>query len=625
VISLALTSVARARTTDTEWKTFPADPTVVEATSASGAAVSYSVPIAVIKSAKATVTCLPAPGTVLPLGQTEAVCTAVADGRPPAVRSFKIVVRDTTAPTISGADDVTRTASGQSTQVDYTLPKASDLVSGSVPVSCKPAPGAAFPVGSTTVECTATDKAGNKATASFKVVLAPDQAPPAIDKPGDVAVEAQGQTTRVEYAPPAASDSVDGTVQTACSPPSGSSFPVGRTTVTCKAADAAGNTSSAQFDVVVADTTPPELTVPAPLRVSTSSSDGMARSNTAIAAFLAGATATDRVDGSLPTTSEAPSILPIGSTNVVFSAVDRAGNRARKEVVVTVELVKSAVAAPAPAPAAPSPPPPAAVRATNEPPVEPRTPSAPAKPAAKGGESAPRPAFKPPAEQPAAPARARPASARPDSPASDRERSGEQKRPAAPAKQTARPSRESKRADARTASDLTPSPETLGRLLKKSGSPIPLIVMACILLVLLALLVWSAVRGVRAAPPDAPGEPVSLEREPVPIAARVPEAPAETAPLPDPAAAVDPLECEIALWQGYRKWQFYARALNEEGKELMLGESPAFRLGSAEDAEAGPPVLAAHEELLRRLQADGWKVTGANGTWYSLRLRRVRS
>ena len=42
-----------------------------------------------------------------------------------------------------------------------------------------------------------------------------------------------------------------------CLPPSGSSFPVGTTTVVCCAADAAGNTNCCSFDVTVQDTEAP--------------------------------------------------------------------------------------------------------------------------------------------------------------------------------------------------------------------------------------------------------------------------------------------------------------------------------------------------------------------------------
>jgi hypothetical protein len=46
-------------------------------------------------------------------------------------------------------------------------------------------------------------------------------------------------------------DNVDGSVPARCMPPSGSTFPVGATTVACTAVDAAGNTATGSFSVHV--------------------------------------------------------------------------------------------------------------------------------------------------------------------------------------------------------------------------------------------------------------------------------------------------------------------------------------------------------------------------------------
>lgn len=48
---------------------------------------------------------------------------------------------------------------------------AVDDVDGPVPVSCSPASGATFPIGTTTVVCTARDAAGNAAAGSFRVTV----------------------------------------------------------------------------------------------------------------------------------------------------------------------------------------------------------------------------------------------------------------------------------------------------------------------------------------------------------------------------------------------------------------------------------------------------------------------
>ncbi len=55
--------------------------------------------------------------------------------------------------------------------VNYTLPVATDTQDSAPTVTCTPASGTKFAVGSTTVNCTATDANGNTATTSFPVVV----------------------------------------------------------------------------------------------------------------------------------------------------------------------------------------------------------------------------------------------------------------------------------------------------------------------------------------------------------------------------------------------------------------------------------------------------------------------
>jgi hypothetical protein len=51
------------------------------------------------------------------------------------------------------------------------VPTATDDVDGDVPVRCTPESGSDFPLGTTTVTCTASDSSGNAATASFNVSI----------------------------------------------------------------------------------------------------------------------------------------------------------------------------------------------------------------------------------------------------------------------------------------------------------------------------------------------------------------------------------------------------------------------------------------------------------------------
>ena len=321
------------------WLSFPDDPTVVEATSAAGALVTYPLAAAAFDRREAIVTCEPASGLVFALGKTEVTCTALDPKRKDSDdRRFDVIVRDTTPPLISGVPkSMTVEATAAKTPVSYASPTAKDLVSGSVAVSCSPRSGEVFAVGAATVTCTARDEAGNAASASFGITVV-DKTAPVFAGAKSITREADGPAgSVVEYAKPTAVDAVGGAIAAvSCTPASGKVFPLGRTTVTCSAADADGNTAKTQFEVRVVDTTAPVLSVPQPITVSARGAPSVPASNPAVEAFLASATAVDTVDGKVAVRRKAPETFPVGRTSVEFSASDRAGNRAEREVSITV-------------------------------------------------------------------------------------------------------------------------------------------------------------------------------------------------------------------------------------------------------------------------------------------------
>ena len=146
-----------------------------------------------------------------------------------------------------------------------------DNVGGDIRISCDKPSGSTFPVGDTTVNCTATDAAGNEASKSFKVTVTPlpDTTAPTVTVPANIVAQAtSAQGAQVTFTV-TAQDNVDGTatldanglrqdnvggdIRISCTPASGSTFPVGDTTVNCTATDAAGNTAAtpASFKVTV--------------------------------------------------------------------------------------------------------------------------------------------------------------------------------------------------------------------------------------------------------------------------------------------------------------------------------------------------------------------------------------
>jgi HYR domain-containing protein len=76
---------------------------------------------------------------------------------------------DTTPPLVTVPTGLTSAATGPTGAVVSYTASATDDVDGPVPVSCSPSSGGTFPIGTTTVHCTATDSSGNNASASFTI------------------------------------------------------------------------------------------------------------------------------------------------------------------------------------------------------------------------------------------------------------------------------------------------------------------------------------------------------------------------------------------------------------------------------------------------------------------------
>jgi Tol biopolymer transport system component len=78
-----------------------------------------------------------------------------------------------------------------------------------------------------------------------------DANPPVLSLPGTITINADRPAGRTVTYAATAVDDVDGSVSVGCSPPSGTTFPIGTTIVSCSAADAAGNVARGSFAVVV--------------------------------------------------------------------------------------------------------------------------------------------------------------------------------------------------------------------------------------------------------------------------------------------------------------------------------------------------------------------------------------
>ncbi|HEX6161540.1 MAG TPA: HYR domain-containing protein, partial [Thermoanaerobaculia bacterium] len=199
---------------------------------------------------------------------------------------------------------------------------------GPVDVNCIPASGSTFPLGRTSVTCTASNLAG--VTEGGFTVIVTDATAPVLTVPEDIISDESVVTFTAT-----ATDDLDGVVPVTCSPASGSSFPQGTTLVTCRAFDAHLNVGEAQF-VVVVTAGPPQLLLPGHISEEATSAAG------AVVHYSASA-----LDGSAVTCTPASgSTFALGTTTVSCSATNSDGTSTATFTVTVVDTTGPVIDAP---------------------------------------------------------------------------------------------------------------------------------------------------------------------------------------------------------------------------------------------------------------------------------------
>jgi hypothetical protein len=154
---------------------------------------------------------------------------------------------DSEAPVVTVPGPITLEATSPSGTPFSFEPVATDD-GGVVSVSCD-AP-AVFPIGTTIVTCTAVDEAGNSGSATFPVSVIDTQMP-VLELPANLVVDASSASGAAVTFSASASDIADPDVAVTCGATSGTTFPIGVTTVTCTATDDFGNAATGSFTITV--------------------------------------------------------------------------------------------------------------------------------------------------------------------------------------------------------------------------------------------------------------------------------------------------------------------------------------------------------------------------------------
>ncbi len=217
----------------------PADITV-DATGPSGAVVTFTATATDAVDASVVVTCVPASGSTFPVGATVVNCSATNNRNKTATGSFNVNV-NAPAPVLHLPANITAEATSAAGATVIFSATATDVVDGTVAVTCVPASGSVFPFGTTAVNCSATNSHSKTTSGSFSVKVV-DTTPPVVHVLG----VSDGATYILGAVPTASCSTMDSAsgvaVAASIAITGGTSNGVGHFTATCSGAvDNAGN------------------------------------------------------------------------------------------------------------------------------------------------------------------------------------------------------------------------------------------------------------------------------------------------------------------------------------------------------------------------------------------------
>src|SRR5690554_1516955 len=225
--------------------------------------------------------------------------------------------------------------------VNYTIPTATDNCGTATVVQTDTTgltSGSLFPIGTTTLEYTATDDQGISSICSFTITITDSEIPTIICPPAvTVNADANCEATSVTLGTPTTNDNCG--VATVTNDLAGQlPLPVGTHTITWTVEDTAGLTATCTQQVTVVDVTPPVITCPIPSAFYNTD----AGQCTASLSF--NATATDNCNGSPLISYEIggtpvtfPYTFSLGTTNVVVISDDGNGLSSTCNFDVVVE------------------------------------------------------------------------------------------------------------------------------------------------------------------------------------------------------------------------------------------------------------------------------------------------
>lgn len=323
---------------DTEDPTFVGCPSNISVNNTPGscdAIVSWVAPISSDNCSVASTISTHNPGDVFPIGITPVTYTTTDASGNSETCSFEVTVTDTEAPTFTGCPaniNAGNTIGSCGATVTWTAPTANDNCVG-VTVTSSHNSGDFFPIGSTTVNYTATDGSGLIGTCSFTVTVTDSENPVISGCPGNDSIPA-GQfcftivpnyVTSISY-----TDNCPTGLSVAQNPLAGT-LAGADTPITITVTDASGNVDVCSFMLILEDQTAPVISCP--LNQTATIASGCSY---VLADYTGSASVSDNCDGS-PVVTQSPlaGTTVTGVQTITLVAVDASGNFSNCSFTVT--------------------------------------------------------------------------------------------------------------------------------------------------------------------------------------------------------------------------------------------------------------------------------------------------
>jgi probable HAF family extracellular repeat protein len=289
----------------------------------------------------------PAAGTLVGIGSHTVVVTVTDAAGNSSTANVSFTVSDTTAPTILGTPGLQTVSTDAHCQgvvpnvLTGVLATDNCTPANQLVMSQNPTAGTVLPAGQYTIVVTVSDAAGNSSTASVPLTIADTTVPKILNIPSPISVSTgancQGVVPSV-LGGVVATDNCTPAAQLVMNqnPVSGTLLPAGQYTILVTVSDAAGNSSTANVPLTVADTTPPRIvSTPGSVALSTD-----ANCQAVVPNVLNGVVATDNCTSAaqlvMSQNPPAGTVLPAGQYTIVVTVADASGNASTANVGLTI-------------------------------------------------------------------------------------------------------------------------------------------------------------------------------------------------------------------------------------------------------------------------------------------------